>query len=124
MRKELCELDFAAYFKGEGVNKKTPFVSKQEIPPEAEPVKFAQHLFLSAIVFVLALNFIVEGASTWLFPVSIPFAAYYAFSINKTGYAIGQHAVYSRDKNPLIFKAHMFGAICYMLVAFAAWVGW
>jgi len=62
--------------KEENVVKKEPLFSRQEVPPEAEPVKLAQHLFLLAILLVLALNFVIEGMSSWLFPISIPFAAY------------------------------------------------
>jgi len=77
---------------------------------------------LLAILLVLALNFVIEGMSSWLFPISIPFAAYYAFTVYRTGYAIGQHTVYNSDKNPITYKAHILVAIGYIILAFWAWV--
>lgn len=122
-----CGKDYADWLtaqkaRKENASKKEPLFSKQEIPSEAEPVKFAQHLFLLAILLVLALNFVIEGMSSWLFPVSIPFAGYYAFTVYRTGYAIGQYAVYKRDKNPIMYKAHILGATGYIILALWAWV--
>ena len=122
-----CGKDYADWLmaqkaKDEKVSKKEPMFSVKEIPPEAEPVQFAQHLLLFSILSLLALNFFVEGIFSWLIPVSIPFVAYYALTVYRTGYAIGQHTIYNRDKNPIMYRAHILGAIGYIILAFWAWV--
>jgi hypothetical protein len=103
--------------------KKEPLFSRREIPPEAEPVKFAQSLFVFAILLLLALNFVIEGIFSWVFPVSIPFAGYYAFTIYRTGYVLHQNAVYHRERNPIIYNAFLWGAFGYIFVAILVWVG-
>lgn len=124
-----CGKDYANWLiaqnesaKEENATKKKPLFSQREIPSEAEPVKFAQLLFVLAILLLLALNFVIEGIFSWVFPVSIPFAAYYAFTIHRTGYALGQHDVYTRDKNPIMYRAHLWGVIGYIFAAFWAWI--
>lgn len=127
-----CGKDYADWLtiqkakaKEESGIKKQPLFAKQKLPPEAEPVRFAQHLFLFAILFLLALNFVIEGIFAWVFPVSIPFAGYYALMVHKTGYALGQHAVYTREKNPIMYKAHLWGVGGYMILALVTWIeGW
>lgn len=109
--------------KENNTDKKAPFFSRREVPEEAKPVKFAELLIVLAILMLLALNTAIEGVSSWLFPVSIPFVAYYAWTIYKTGYAIGQHQVYQRDKNPLIYRAYLWGAIGFIFLALFAWLG-
>ncbi|WP_147307670.1 hypothetical protein [Wenzhouxiangella sediminis] len=96
--------------------------SVQEIPEEAEPVKFAQSLFVFVILALGALNFLIEGVFSWIFPVSIPLAGYYAIAVFRTGYAIGRYEVYHRDKNPNMYKVHLLGAVGLMILAFLAWV--
>jgi hypothetical protein len=39
-------------------------------------------------------------------------------TIQKAAYALGQHAVYTRDKSPIMYKAHLWGVIVYMILAF------
>ena len=102
--------------------KKQAIFSPRKIPVEAEPVKFAQSLITGVILLLVALNFFIDGVFSWVFPVSIPLAGYYAFTIHKTGYALGQHTVYQRDKNPIMHKVFFWAAIVYMLVAMIAWI--
>lgn len=106
----------------ENAAKKPLLFSRPEIPAEAEPVKFAQSLFVLAILLLLALNFVIEGIFSWVYPVSIPLAGYYAFTIYKTGYALGRNTVYHRERNSIIYQAFLWGAIGYIFVAFLAWV--
>ena len=96
--------------------------SPQEIPPEAEPVKFAQSLFVLTVLALMALSFVIEGVFAWVFPVSIPLTGYYALTIHKTGYAVGRHEVYRRDRNPIAYNSHLWGAVGFMFLAFLAWV--
>lgn len=96
--------------------------SAKEIPSEAEPVKFAQSLFVLTILALGLLNFVVEGIFAWIFPVSIPLAGYYAFTVHNTGYAIGRYEVYHRDRNPNMYRIHLLGAVGLMILAFLAWV--
>jgi hypothetical protein len=98
---------------------KEPMFSRQEIPIEAEPVKFAQSLFVLAILLLLVLSFVVEGIFSWVFLVSIPFAGYHAFTVHRTGYALGQNTVYTRDRNPIIHRIHVWGSIGYIGLALA-----
>ncbi|GGX70642.1 hypothetical protein [Saccharospirillum salsuginis] len=107
----------------DGGIKKQSLFSKREIPSEAEPVKSAQSLLVLAILSLLALNFVVDDVFSWIYPVSIPLAAYYAFTIHRTGYALGQHSVYSRGKNPIMYNVHLWGVLGYTLVAVLAWMG-
>lgn len=105
----------------QAANKK-PLFAQRAIPLEAEPVKFAQSLFMLSILALLILNFVIDGVFSWVYPVSIPLAGYYAFTIHKTGYALGQHAVYHRERNPIIYKVFLWGTIGYIIAAFWAWV--
>lgn len=102
--------------------KPKPLFSAREIPPEAEPVKFAQSLFVLVCLLFLGLNFVYEDTFSWFMPVCIPLVGYYAFTIYKTGYALGQYYVYSREKNPIMYKVHLWGAIGFMFLVFGAWV--
>ena len=107
----------------DGGNKKQSVFSKREIPSEAEPVKSAQSLLVLAILSLLALNFAVDDAFKWFYPASMPLFAYYAFTIHRTGYALGQYSVYSRDKNPFMYRVHLWSAVGFILVAVLAWMG-
>lgn len=120
-----CGKDYADWLmaqkaQDEKVTEKESFFSAQKIPPEAEPVQFAQHLIVFAILLLLFLSFFVDGIYSWLFPVSIPFVAYYGLTVYRTGYAIGQYTVYNRDKNPIMYRIHILGAFGYIILAF--WV--
>lgn len=96
--------------------------SPKEIPSEAEPVKFAQSLFVLTILAMGPLNFVINGIFAWIFPISIPLAGYYAFTIHSTGYAIGRYDVHHRDRSPVLYNAHLWGAVGFMLLAFFAWI--
>ena len=74
-----------------------------------------------AVLTLLGLNFVVKGIFSWIYPVSIPLAGYYALTIYRTGYALGRNEVYSRDRNPIIYKTYLLGAIGYIFVAIFAW---
>lgn len=125
-----CDKDYAAWLiaqKGnatsqESTVEKQPLFSRREIPSEAEPVKLAQSLFMLAMLTLLALNLVIEGIFSWVYPVSMSFAGYYAFTIHRTGYALGQHTVYERDRDPIIYNAFLWGSIAYIFVALFAWI--
>lgn len=102
---------------------KITLFSKTEIPTEAKPVQAAQSYIVLAALGVLALNFAVEGAFTWLYPLLVPLCGYYAFTIFRTGYAVAKNSVYQRDKNPNMYKLHLLGAIAFTFVVFFAWLG-
>lgn len=94
--------------------------SQQEIPKEAELVKFAQSLFVLTILGLGLLNFVIEGIFSWIFPVSIPLAACYAFTVHRTGYALGRYDTYHRDSDPIIYNVHLWGAVGIAFLAFMA----
>ena len=99
-------------------DEKLKLFSQKEIPLEAEPVKSARLLFVFAALGLLALSFAVDGIFTWFYLISIPLAGYYALTIYRTGYALGQHdVVYQRNKNPFMYRVHLWSLIVYMFVA-------
>lgn len=106
----------------EHVEKEALFFSRKEIPAEAEPVKFAQSLFLLVLLSMLLLNFAVEGVFDWVFPISAALIGYYAWTMHRTGYAIGKHDIYHRDKTPLMFRMHFWGAVGFIFLALYAWL--
>ena len=99
------------------LEKEKPLFSRTEIPSEAEPVQFAQSLFVLSLLGFFALSVVFDGTISWIFPVSIPFAGYYAYTIHRTGYAVGQNIFYSRDENPFIYNVHLAALIGYILLA-------
>lgn len=103
-------------------DKKAAFFSRREIPLEAEPVKFAESLIVLGMLMLLALNFVIEGIFSWIYPISIPLVGYYALTIYRTGYALGKHEVYHRDRNPIIYRCYLLGSIGYIFVALFAWI--
>lgn len=105
----------------DNARKNEPLFSRQNIPSEAEPVKFAQSLFVLAILLLLVMSFVIEGIFSWVFPVSIPLVGYYAFTMHKTGYAISQHAVYHRDRNAIMYRVHLWAAVAYIFLASGVW---
>ena len=115
------QLIFSGCVFTKNIDKETAIFSRQEIPKEAEPVKFAESLIVIAVLTLLGLNFVVKGIFSWVYPISIPLAGYYALTIYRTGYALGRNEVYSRDRNPIIYKAYLLGAIGYIFVAIFAW---
>ncbi|MFQ3262257.1 hypothetical protein [Reinekea sp.] len=103
--------------KTETIRKETTLFSTDELPLEAKPVKAAQSLLVLVVLILLALNFVIEGIFSWLGPVTVPLVSYYALTIYRSGFALGRNEVYQREKNPLMFRAHFFGAIALVLAA-------
>lgn len=88
------------------IRKETKLFSLEELPLEAKSVKAAQSLLVIAVLMLLALNFVIDGVFSWLAPVTVPLASYYALTIYRSGFALGRNEVYQRERNPLMFRVH------------------
>lgn len=103
------------------VEKEALFSFRKEISAEAEPVKSAQSLFLLVLLSMVLLSFAVDGVFDWVFLISALLIANYAWTMHRTGYAIGKHDVYHRDTTPFMFRVHFWGAIVAIGVFLYAW---
>lgn len=80
-------------------------------------MKSAQSLLVLAVLLLLGLNFAVEGIFSWVFLITIPLAGYYALTMHRTGYALGENHVYQRNKNPFMYRVHFWSAIVLVFAA-------